>query len=70
MRKPTILANLFYLCNLFSQIHEDLNSGKPSVRLLYVTPELVATVGFMIKLKKLYERGLLSLVAVDEVQAQ
>ncbi|XP_042384108.1 ATP-dependent DNA helicase Q-like 3 isoform X2 [Zingiber officinale] len=48
------------------KIHEDLNSGKPSVRLLYVTPELVATVGFMTKLKKLYERGLLSLVAVDE----
>ncbi|WOL12153.1 ATP-dependent DNA helicase Q-like 3 isoform X2 [Canna indica] len=48
------------------KIHEDLNSGKPSVRLLYVTPELVATVGFTAKLKKLYDRGLLSLVAVDE----
>ncbi|KAJ8500371.1 hypothetical protein OPV22_010923 [Ensete ventricosum] len=48
------------------KIHEDLNSGKPSVRLLYVTPELVATVSFMTKLTKLYDRGLLSLFAVDE----
>lgn len=49
------------------QIYEDLNSGKPSVRLLYVTPELVATKGFMTMLTKLYNRGLLSLIAVDEV---
>ncbi|CAD5181546.1 unnamed protein product [Musa acuminata subsp. malaccensis] len=48
------------------KIHEDLNSGKPSLRLLYVTPELVATVSFMAKLTKLYDRGLLSLFAVDE----
>ncbi|XP_039776473.1 ATP-dependent DNA helicase Q-like 3 isoform X4 [Panicum virgatum] len=47
-------------------IHEDLDSGKPSLKLLYVTPELVATPGFMAKLKKLYHRGLLSLVAIDE----
>ncbi|KAJ6824081.1 ATP-dependent DNA helicase Q-like 3 [Iris pallida] len=48
------------------KIHEDLDSGKPSVKLLYVTPELVATVRFMTKLKKLYDRGLLSLIAIDE----
>ncbi|XP_057430131.1 ATP-dependent DNA helicase Q-like 3 [Lotus japonicus] len=48
------------------KIHEDLNSGKPSTRLLYVTPELIATPGFMSKLKKIYARGLLSLIAIDE----
>ncbi|KAJ8500369.1 hypothetical protein OPV22_010921 [Ensete ventricosum] len=48
------------------KIHKDLNSGKPSLRLLYVTPELVASVSFMAKLTKLYDRGLLSLFAVDE----
>ncbi|CAL5056103.1 unnamed protein product [Urochloa decumbens] len=47
-------------------IHEDLDSGKPSLKFLYVTPELVATPGFMAKLKKLYNRGLLGLVAIDE----
>ncbi|KAK0603270.1 hypothetical protein LWI29_003257 [Acer saccharum] len=47
-------------------IHEDLDSGKPSLRLLYVTPELIATPGFMSKLKKIHSRGLLNLIAVDE----
>jgi hypothetical protein len=50
----------------FSQIHEDLDSGNPSLKLLYVTPELVATSGFKAKLTKLYNRGLLGLVAIDE----
>ncbi|KAI5445610.1 variant 5, ATP-dependent DNA helicase Q-like 3 [Lathyrus oleraceus] len=49
-----------------NKIHEDLDSGKPSIRLLYVTPELIATPGFMSKLKKIYSRGLLSLIAIDE----
>ncbi|KAG0467536.1 hypothetical protein HPP92_019116 [Vanilla planifolia] len=48
------------------KIHEDLTSGKPSIKLLYVTPELLATVGFTAKLLKLYNRGMLSLIAVDE----
>ncbi|XP_062220485.1 ATP-dependent DNA helicase Q-like 3 [Phragmites australis] len=48
------------------RIHEDLDSGNPSLKLLYVTPELVATAGFMAKLMKLYNRGLLGLVAIDE----
>ncbi|KAK1301890.1 ATP-dependent DNA helicase Q-like 3 [Acorus calamus] len=48
------------------KIHEDLDSGKPSIRLLYVTPELIATAGFMSKLKKLYARCLLTLIAIDE----
>ncbi|XP_061362523.1 ATP-dependent DNA helicase Q-like 3 isoform X2 [Gastrolobium bilobum] len=49
-----------------NKIHEDLDSGKPSTRLLYVTPELIATPGFMSKLSKIYARGLLSLIAIDE----
>ncbi|XP_043720318.1 ATP-dependent DNA helicase Q-like 3 [Telopea speciosissima] len=48
------------------KIHKDLDSGKPSLRLLYVTPELIATTGFMSKLKKLHARGLLNLLAIDE----
>uniref|UniRef100_A0A0E0CBE0 ATP-dependent DNA helicase n=1 Tax=Oryza meridionalis TaxID=40149 RepID=A0A0E0CBE0_9ORYZ len=48
------------------KIHEDLDSGNPSLKLLYVTPELVATSGFKAKLTKLYNRGLLGLVAIDE----
>jgi superfamily II DNA helicase RecQ len=60
-----LLHNFKYL--LFHQIHEDLNSGSPSIKLLYVTPELVATYGFKEKLTKLYNRGLLGLVAIDEV---
>eukprot|EP00258_Populus_trichocarpa_P041254 XP_024457273.1 ATP-dependent DNA helicase Q-like 3 isoform X5 [Populus trichocarpa] len=49
-----------------NKIHEDLDSGKPSVRLLYVTPELIATPGFMSKLTKIHTRGLLNLIAIDE----
>ncbi|KAL5208169.1 hypothetical protein ABZP36_032604 [Zizania latifolia] len=48
------------------KIHEHLDSGNPSLKLLYVTPELIATPGFKAKLTKLYNRGLLGLVAVDE----
>ncbi|KAK4355742.1 hypothetical protein RND71_024713 [Anisodus tanguticus] len=47
-------------------IYEDLESGKPAVRLLYVTPELIATSGFMSKLTKIHARGLLNLIAIDE----
>ena len=52
----------------FFQIQEELNCEKPSLRLLYVTPELVVTPGFNAKLCKLHCRGLLSLIAVDEVR--
>ncbi|KAJ4951459.1 hypothetical protein NE237_028291 [Protea cynaroides] len=48
------------------KIHKDLDSGRPSLRLLYVTPELIATSGFMSKLLKLHARGLLNLIAIDE----
>ncbi|KAH0894117.1 LOW QUALITY PROTEIN: hypothetical protein HID58_056546, partial [Brassica napus] len=43
-----------------NKIHEDLDSGKPL--LLYVTPELIATKGFMLKLRKLHDRGTLHLI--------
>lgn len=49
-----------------NKIYEDLESGKPSLRLLYVTPELIATAGFMSKLMKIHSRGLLNLIAIDE----
>nr|XP_017220075.1 PREDICTED: ATP-dependent DNA helicase Q-like 3 isoform X4 [Daucus carota subsp. sativus] len=48
------------------KIHEDLELGKPSLRLLYVTPELIATPGFMLRLTKIHSRGLLNLIAIDE----
>lgn len=49
-----------------SKIYEELDSGKPSLRLLYVTPELIDTGGFIVKLRKLHGRGLLTLIAIDE----
>ncbi|KAJ0933230.1 putative DNA helicase [Helianthus annuus] len=49
-----------------NKIHEELESGNPGLRLLYVTPELIATTGFMSKLTKIHSRGLLNLIAVDE----
>ncbi|KAJ0981107.1 hypothetical protein J5N97_009362 [Dioscorea zingiberensis] len=54
------------LPHIKEKIHEDLNHGKPSIRLLYVTPELVATSGFKEKLTMLHKRGLLNLFAIDE----
>ncbi|XP_021750141.1 ATP-dependent DNA helicase Q-like 3 isoform X1 [Chenopodium quinoa] len=48
------------------RIYEDLSSGKPSLKLLYVTPELIATSGFSVKLSKIHGRGLLHLIAIDE----
>ncbi|KAF8027925.1 hypothetical protein BT93_E0757 [Corymbia citriodora subsp. variegata] len=49
-----------------NKIYEDLESGKPSLRLLYVTPELIATPGFTSKLRKIHSRGLINLIAIDE----
>ncbi|KAH9612635.1 hypothetical protein KSS87_015219 [Heliosperma pusillum] len=48
------------------KIYEDLSSGKPNLKLLYVTPELIATAGFGSKLSKIHGRGLLHLIAIDE----
>lgn len=49
-----------------NKINGELESGNPGMRLLYVTPELIATPGFMSKLKKVHGRGLLNLIAIDE----
>ncbi|GER36184.1 ATP-dependent DNA helicase Q1 [Striga asiatica] len=49
-----------------NEVYENLDMGKPSLRLLYVTPELIATSGFMAKLRKIHGRGLLNLIAIDE----
>ncbi|EFJ07289.1 hypothetical protein SELMODRAFT_41332, partial [Selaginella moellendorffii] len=49
-----------------NKIFEELQSGKPNLKLLYVTPESVATNHLMQKLRKLHERSLLSLIAIDE----
>ncbi|XP_042004325.1 ATP-dependent DNA helicase Q-like 3 isoform X2 [Salvia splendens] len=49
-----------------NKIYENLESGKPSLQLLYVTPELIARSGFMSKLMKIHGRGLLNLIAIDE----
>ncbi|KAL1554985.1 ATP-dependent DNA helicase Q-like 3 [Salvia divinorum] len=49
-----------------NKIYENLESGKPSLQLLYVTPELIATSGFMSKLMTIHGRGLLNLIAIDE----
>ena len=44
----------------------DLKSRQPTIKLLYITPELAATKGFRSLLGSLHERGLISRVAVDE----
>lgn len=49
-----------------NKVHEELDSGKPTLRLLYVTPELIDTTGFMSRLTRIHARGLLNLIAIDE----
>ena len=48
------------------RVKADLASATPSTRILFVTPELVATESFRAVLSGLLRRGLLGLVAVDE----
>ncbi|EDO34091.1 predicted protein, partial [Nematostella vectensis] len=48
------------------RVMKDLYFVKPTVKLLYITPELAATPGFQKVLDSLYKRKLLSLFAVDE----
>ena len=45
----------------------DLTSSKPPFRLLFITPEGVK--GMLPHLRKVEEKGLLNLIAVDEVRA-
>ncbi|GAA0139672.1 DNA helicase [Lithospermum erythrorhizon] len=48
------------------KIDEELKSEKPSLRLLYATPELVTSKPFISKLKKLLPKEMLTLIAIDE----
>ncbi|XP_054606452.1 ATP-dependent DNA helicase Q5 isoform X3 [Nothobranchius furzeri] len=47
-------------------IMADLGSSSPKLKLLYVTPEMVASPSFQSSLKSLCSRGMLSYLAVDE----
>ncbi|KAF2320941.1 hypothetical protein GH714_032096 [Hevea brasiliensis] len=68
-RKELLLNNLSSTktSHVKNKIHEELDSGKPSMRLLNVTPELTAIPGFMAKLTRIHARGFLNLIAIDEV---
>lgn len=48
------------------ELNTDLCSAQPRTKLLFVTPEQIATTSFQIILQDLYKQGLLSLLAVDE----
>eukprot|EP00850_Spirogloea_muscicola_P002485 SM000009S23614 [mRNA] locus=s9:1006318:1012103:- [translate_table: standard] len=48
------------------KIYSDLDCSKPSLRLLYCTPELVATSSFQSKLARANARGVIPLIAIDE----
>jgi len=48
------------------KIEDDLRSKSPLIKLLYVTPEMIVTKGFIKILGGLRERKLLSLFAIDE----
>lgn len=48
------------------RILADLKSKQPRTKLLYVTPELVATKGFRSVLNLLHEREIISRIAIDE----
>ncbi|TPX37596.1 hypothetical protein SmJEL517_g00657 [Synchytrium microbalum] len=47
-------------------VYSDLSMQKPRVKLLYVTPELMATDGFRATVMKLYKAGNLARLVVDE----
>jgi superfamily II DNA helicase RecQ len=52
-----------------TQIYADLDLPHPHIKLLYVTPELMATVSFREVLKALHARGMLARLVIDEVCA-
>eukprot|EP00898_Chlorokybus_atmophyticus_P002000 jgi/Chlat1/2800/Chrsp187S02916 len=51
-----------------NQIYAQLESGQPSLQLLYATPELATSSNqqFLKRMRGLHARGLLTLIAVDE----
>lgn len=48
------------------QVYDEIQKPKPSIKLLYITPELAATPGFQKVLSSLYQRKLLEYFVVDE----
>ena len=48
------------------RVYGEIQKLKPSIKLLYITPELAATPGFQNVLSSLYKRKLLSFFVVDE----
>ncbi|GIY16926.1 ATP-dependent DNA helicase Q1 [Caerostris extrusa] len=51
-----------------NNVHKEMTTKNPSFKLLYVTPEKLAkSKRFMSKLEKMYQMGLFSLLAIDEV---
>ena len=49
-----------------ANILQDIKSSQPAVKLLFITPELLSTDGFLAVLKGMNTRRTLSLLAVDE----
>jgi bloom syndrome protein len=47
-------------------IEGELRKNDPSIKLLYVTPEMVATSSFQARMKDLQFRGLLTGIVIDE----
>eukprot|EP00842_Homolaphlyctis_polyrhiza_P002342 jgi/Hompol1/3108/HPOL_006343-RA len=50
-----------------NKVAKDLASGKPKLKLLYVTPELLATPAFRATMAKIFKAGMFSRLVIDEV---
>lgn len=49
-----------------ASILQDIKTGEPTIKLLFITPELLSTAGFLGVLKAMNAQKTLSLLAVDE----
>lgn len=65
---PATLLNASSPREHVNHVHKEMITKNPSIKLLYVTPEKLAkSKRFMSKLEKMYQMGLFSLLAIDEV---
>ncbi|XP_054710692.1 LOW QUALITY PROTEIN: ATP-dependent DNA helicase Q1-like [Uloborus diversus] len=65
---PAALLNANSSREHVNYVHSQMTEKKPSLKLLYVTPEKLAkSKRFMAKLEKMYKMGSFSLLAIDEV---
>ncbi|GFT77297.1 ATP-dependent DNA helicase Q1 [Nephila pilipes] len=65
---PATLLNASSSREHVNHVHKEMTTKNPSIKLLYVTPEKLAkSKRFMSKLEKMYQMGLFSLLAIDEV---